>query len=393
MTVQNTTLMDAGGDGLDINALGHTFLSYYTYCHDILVLNNKFIRNRRNGLSITDGRDIIIEGNEFIDSGVHTVLSQGTAPGFAIDVEAVRGSNPSGPYEIAEDIIIRNNTETGSRVGGMTIHTGDRVTIEDNIMENSLSYSTSIGSIIRNNTITSTTDKTSNSNSAITAGREDRYDRNYGNKVYGNTIIGFSTGIMMTNTDLEVYNNTIIDCKTGLLFQTIRNSKVYGNTIKSTRASSDGIVTHPTVQYIDDITIGSGVNEANTVDKENIIEVTRTPLKFVGINNESGQENYKIIIKNNRINSTNTSTISNTHGFEFRNNIIEQGGIRLENAKNGNLMDNTITSTYSHGIRLDKGCSNINIADHDITVVGNYKCITQTTTDGINISINDNNCN
>src|SRR5690606_30808081 len=104
-----------------------------------------------------------------------------------------------------------------SRVGGFTVHTGDRVTIEGNHMENFVSYSTSIGSIIRNNTFEATTSRNINNGTAIVAGRTDRYERNYGNKVYGNTIIGYSSGIRMTNSDLEVYDNEIINCKTGLI--------------------------------------------------------------------------------------------------------------------------------------------------------------------------------
>ena len=393
VTVKNVTFMDATGDGIDVSALGHSFDSNYTFSHDLLITDNIFIRSRRNNLSITDGRDIIIENNEFIDAGIHTDKSRGTAPGFAIDVEAVRGTNPAGPYQIAEHITIRNNIERGSRVGGFTVHTGDYVTIDGNEMENGISYSTSIGTVIKNNTIVSKTDKTRDNGIAITAGRNDLYDANYGNRVYNNTIEGYSNGIVMTNTDLEVYSNTIINCKTSMVFLTIRNSKAYGNIIKSTRENSDGIISHPTVEYIDNVIIGSALEETNTESKQNIVEVTRTPFKFVNVNNETGQENYKLIIKNNKLASSQTSTFSSVSGFQFLGNIITQGGIRLVNVKNGNFINNTIASSSSHGIRLDSGCSNINITDHDISVVGNYKCIAQTTSDGINISINNNNCN
>src|SRR5690606_24617869 len=125
----------------------------------------------------------------------------------------------------------------------------------------------------------------------------------------------------------------------------------------SVRESSDGIVSHPTTEYMDGLVVGSDIGENNNPKKTNIIDVIRTPIYFVGVNNAIGQEDFELIFRNNLIRSKNTSTISKTHGFEFSNNIIEEGGIRLENAKKGKIVENIITSTSSHGIRLDAGCS------------------------------------
>ena len=375
VTVQNTTLMDAGGDGLDINALGHTFLSYYTYCHDILVLNNKFIRNRRNGLSITDGRDIIIEGNEFIDSGVHTVLSQGTAPGFAIDVEAVRGSNPSGPYEIAEDIIIRNNIETGSRVGGFTVHTGDRVTFDGNIMANSIGYSTSIGTIIKNNIFTAE-GPTSEAGAAIVAGRIDRYDDNYGNRIFGNTINGYQHGIRVSNYDVEVYDNTINECVQSILMSFLRNSKIYNNNITSSLSNGDGIGVAGDPGYYDRVTI-----------ENNTINVGRTPIKIVGINNEYVDFTFKLI--DNKITDLigTFSGIGSSHGFVLSGNSSINSGFRFENVSQGLIINNNLNSDkYSYELRIDSGCT-------DLTLTNNIGCVWQNNIDSTNIIEKDNICN
>ncbi|PKV50985.1 Right handed beta helix region [Aquimarina sp. MAR_2010_214] len=377
--VDGVTFMDATGDGMSINATSHAHSPNYNPARNLIVTKCKFLRNRRNSLSITDGHHITIEDNEFIDAGIHTASSQGTAPGFAIDVEAARGSGPQ-PNQVVEDIIIRNNIEKGSRVGGFTVHTGDRVTIEGNQMENLISYSTTIGTIIRNNTITSTTDKTADNGTAITAGRNDRYERNYGNKVYGNTITGFSTGIKTANTDLKVYSNEIIDCKVGISIEILTNSEIYENTIRSSKETSNGIVSAGLSEYINNVTI-----------RNNNIDVKRTSFIFVDINNNSGQENYKLVIRDNISTST---TLSNTNGVDFIGNTIDQSSIRLVKAKNSNVSSNKISASNSHGIRLDTGCKNIQIASNNISVSGNFNCIEQTTTDGLNISIgNDNTCN
>ncbi|SNR14125.1 right-handed parallel beta-helix repeat-containing protein [Tenacibaculum jejuense] len=384
---KNIRFEDATGDAIDVHAYGHSFDPHYTYCDNVLITNNIMLRSRRNHISITDGRNITVEKNDFIDASIHTNKSTGIAPGFAIDVEAVRHGNPRGISEIAEDIFIKNNTENGSRVGAVTVHTGDRVTIEGNKFENSISYSTSIGTIIRNNEIIATTYKNINNGTAIVAGRADRYDDNYNGKVYGNTIENYAIGMTVSNKDLEVYANKITNCKTGLRITTIRNAKIYDNIITSSKENSDGIVSHPNLEYMDNVIVG-GESKGNT------IKVTRTPLKFVNVNEKSGQENFKLIVANNIITSENTSSFSKTHGFEFIENTISQGGVRIVNSENGKINNNSITSTSSNGIRLDTGCKNLTIKDNTINVTGNnLECIKINTTDGININIENNSCN
>ncbi len=384
---RNMTFMDATGDGVDVHAIGHSFDPFYAYCDNVVIEKNTFIRNRRNQISITDGRNIIVDKNEFIDASIHTEKSRGIAPGFGIDVEAVRFGNPRGISEIAEDITIKNNTERGSRVGAVTVHTGDRVTIENNTFENSISYSTSIGTIIRNNEITGKTPKNTDRGIAIVAGRSDVYDKNYDGRVYGNTINNYSIGMVLTNKDLEAYDNQIIDCKVGINIATIRNSKIYNNTVKSSRENSDGIVSHPTIEYMDNVYVG-------LENKGNIVDVTRTPLKFVNVNTGTDQTDFKLMINYNTINSTSTCTFANSHGFDASNNTIREGGFRLSEVERANFTENKITSTVANGIRIDAGCSNLLISKNTIKVTGrNLECIKENTSDGINITITDNSCN
>ncbi len=384
---RNMTFMDATGDGIDVHAIGHSFDPFYTFCDNVTIENNTFIRNRRNHISITDGRNIIVDSNQFIDASIHTDNSRGVAPGFAIDVEAVRHGNPRGISEIAEDITIKNNTEKGGRLGAVTVHTGDRVTIENNIFENNISYSTSIGTIIRNNEITGITEKNTELGIAITAGRSDLYDKNYDGRVYGNTIKDYAIGMVLTNKDLEAYDNQIVDCKVGINIATLRNSKIYNNTIKSNRENSDGIVSHPTIEYMDGVTVG-------LENKGNLVEVTRTPLKFVNVNIAADQTDFKLMINYNTINSTSTCTFANSHGFDASNNTIQEGGIRLSEVERANFTGNNITSTVANGIRIDAGCNNLLISENTIEVSGtNLVCIKDNSSGAVNITLEDNSCN
>ncbi|WP_010178373.1 right-handed parallel beta-helix repeat-containing protein [Aquimarina agarilytica] len=380
IVIRNITMQDATGDGIAVSALGHSFDPHYTQSNNVLIENNKFLRNRRNNMSITDGYDITVQNNDFIDAGIHTNKSRGVAPGFAIDIEPVRGSDPRGPFQIAHDIIIRNNRERGSRVGGFTVHTGDRVIFEGNEMSNEISYSTATEITIRNNTFNAITEKIKNNGTAIVAGRFDRFERNFGSKVYGNTITGYSTGIKMSNTDLEVYENKIFECKTGLSIETITNSKIYENKITSKRAKSDGIMNSAQAKYFDNIIVS-----------KNIIDVMRAAFLFSGINDEADQSNYSFSVSGNMF-IKNGATFNSTNGFSFNDNNFKNGGIRIENSENGELKNNTIKSTSSHGVRLDRGCKNIKIENHKISVTGNFKCITQTANDGIDIEIIDIQC-
>ena len=383
---KNIRFEDATGDAIDVIASGHSFDSNYVFSDNVLITNNTMIRSRRNHISITDGRNIIVEKNNFIDASIHTSKSRGVAPGFAIDVEAVRHGHPGGILQIAEDIIIRDNTEDGSRIGAFTVHTGDRVTIENNKLEGSISYSVSIGTIIRNNEITATSDKNINKGTAIVAGRDDLFDKNYDGRVYDNIIKNYAIGISVTNKDIDTYNNQIINCKTGLRINSVRNAKIYNNTIKSTRENSNGIVSHPRSEYMDNVIIGDE-------NKGNIIEVTRAPLLIQNTNHESGQDKFKLTISNNTFKSNSTSTISNVVGLEFFKNSINQGGIRFVNYKNGKINNNIINSTTSNGIRIDKGCENLEISNNKINVMSPFECIKETTTDGINIDVKNLKCN
>ncbi len=374
--VRNVTIQDATGDAMAVGSKQHAWASDYDPTDNLLITGCKLIRSRRNNLSITDGRNIYVENNEFIDAGVHTSKSNGTAPGFAIDVEAVRGSHPSGPYEIAEDIFIRNNVEKGSRVGGFTVHTGDRVTIEENQMENGISYSTSIGTVIRNNVLIAKSGSTANENgTGIGAGRFDVYEGNYDCVVSGNTIIGFQSGINATNTKLEVSKNKVTDCKHGIQLGFLTHSEIFDNVVESSVQDSDGILSSAASQYL---------NEVRIYDNE--ISVTRAPMIFV--NQNKFNQDYNFYIENNNLISGGPN-IESTYGVKLNNNIFN-GRFRIENVVRADITNNEINAS-SDGIRIDNGCKDVNIFDNSIKA--SNRCIWYNGSDLVNIVERNNSCN
>ncbi len=382
ITITGAEFTDATGDGIDVHGYGHAFSSDYIDSVQIFITDNTFKRNRRNQISVTGGRDVFIENNEFIDASIHTNNSSGVAPGFAIDIEAVRSSDGI-EYEIAEYIYIRNNVEKGSRVGAFTIHTGDFVTIENNTVENFLSYSTTHSSTIIGNTISAVNDQQKNSGVAIFAGRFDRYDLNYNNKIIGNKIYDYGTGIKATNVDVTVANNEVIDCVNGIMLEEIKNSEFYDNKIFSTRSGSIGYGSGAAATFIDNISISQTTSET-------LVEVVRDPFKFYGINRGEEFENYTINLENNVVNSEGTSTFASS-GINFKNNIIKNGGIRLQDAEKIVIADNDITSNTQNALRIDSGCSEVSITGNTLTTI--MSCVFENNTDAVNITISNNSCN
>ncbi|SFC35669.1 parallel beta-helix repeat (two copies) [Algibacter lectus] len=353
--IKNMNIYDAGGDGIDIHAYGHAYNSHYTYTENLLITNNKIYRSRRNGISITDGRNIVIEDNEFIDSGVSTSLSGGVAPGWAIDVEAVRNSGVI--FEIAEDILIKNNVERGSKYGGFIIHTGDRVTIDGNTMENSIAYAGTIGSVIKNNNLKSNSETALRGQTTGIIAQNKASSKD--NSVYGNTVYGYPIGIKVGDTNLNVYNNNILECAVGISLNTSKDSRIYGNTIKSTTANSRGISNH-THDYISNLIIGSGLDENNESAKSNVIDVVGNAIVFNGIKEIENSDTHSIIIKNNIIENGANLWLIDINNFEMHDNVINTD-IRAIDIANA-----SITGNFIEDFKIGDGCSNLNIENNTV---------------------------
>ena len=380
--ISKANFIDATGDGIDVHSFGHTFSENYFATTDVIIEDNTFERNRRNQISITSGTQVYVRNNEFIDGSIHTNLSNGVAPGFAIDIEAFRSDGIE--FEIAEDIYILDNFEKGTRIGAFTIHTGDKITIDGNTLEGHISYSNTIGSNITNNTITALTDSQKESNTAIVAGRTDRYEMNYDNTVTGNTVNGYATGIVVTNTDVVVANNNILECSRGIVLEELTDTEIYNNTIISSRETSTGYSSGAASNFINNVTIYQ-------TDLENtLIDVQKDAFKFVDINEEEEYKDYKIVITKNIVSSKSSSTFS-SKGIDFIENTVLEGGIRISNAENILISNNNIRSTLTdYPIRVDSGCEEVTILGNEFLFID--RCIFENNNDGINIVIDDNNC-
>jgi len=305
--------------------------------------------------------------------------SEGTAPMFAIDIEAHREREDSGEityYERAQNIIVRNNTERGSVAGGFAIYIGENVTIEDNDVETSISWSYTQGSVIRNNRVTANPNR--ENNTGIIGGRSDNTATTFDNEIYGNTVTGFESGITVFSIGNKVYQNTINDCVNGIFLRVLKDSEIYGNKINSTVAGSKGIFAH--VTSLENVTIYD--NETNT---------EADPFKFVRINSETEHASYTFAVRDNDFNASGRATIESSKGLTFENNFV---GVSTEvKDSNGiNIVDNNIQSGNSVGIRVRDQNEDISITGNSITTT-NIDCISvESSTNPGEVETANNNC-
>ncbi len=362
VVVDGVTMKMGTAGSMNINSIGFTFQPDYIASHDITIKNCLVEESRRMSLSITDGYNIIVENNTFINTGRHRELSNGSTVGYAINIEALRGRDEvTGElilWEKANDILIRNNTERGSRIGGITVSIGENVTIENNDMENKIVYSTTNNTKITNNTFTASVE--SAKSPAIIAGGEG--PTVFKNEVSRNKISGYGLAIAAFYDDMTIFGNEITNCKTGIQLKEVTNTKIYNNTITNTNEEGRGVSGQLT--HLDNVDI-----------YENTIQVSTNHFYFVEVNQEADQVNNNINIDNNTLLTSISSVFSRTNGVTFQNNRT-QGGLQLINASKINVLANEINSP-SHGVRLSEINTEISISNNTISVPidANFECI------------------
>ncbi|MDD7885834.1 right-handed parallel beta-helix repeat-containing protein [Flavivirga sp. 57AJ16] len=376
-TISNVRMLNGSGDGMKISSLRFTFQENYAPSHDILVQNCTFDSNRRNNISVTDGFDITIENNLLLNAGVDTSKSTGTPPKFGIDVEAVRTSDGNGGYihyERAEDIFIRNNTERGSAAGAITVHIGYKVIIEGNTTENSLSYTYTYGTKIINNTVNG------NGGTGIKGGKNlETADSIYDNEISGNTITGFNTGINVQNRDVLVYDNIINDFSTGISPINLKNSRIYNNTMVSSRDDSRGF-------FINRTTLDGVVIENNDItSKANAIKISTC-------NFEPEAANYSVTFDNNTFKSSAYSQIKDARGVIFKNNSFNHG-VEIYDSQNIDFNGNNISTQSHDGIYLRDINQDIDLISNSIDVASNRDCVRiDSTTSSSEVNDSNNDC-
>lgn len=120
--IEDVTVVASGGDGFYIgngNQLqprGRQHLElelaeFPNYSENVVLRRVSAIDNHRQGLSIITGRNILVEDSLFADT-------KGTPPQAGVDIE------PNRPYEILENIVLRNVVSRNNEGSGFEVHLG-----------------------------------------------------------------------------------------------------------------------------------------------------------------------------------------------------------------------------------------------------------------------------
>ncbi|APU11334.1 hypothetical protein A5M85_13910 [Cellulophaga lytica] len=333
VTIDKVVFMDATGDCLSIGSIYHYFDERHIRSRNITLSNNKFIRARRTNLVIVNGEYIYVENNEFIDGGVDTKNSTGTAPSSNFNMEPVRGRDANTgeliEYERVSHVYFRRNKQyitdivSNPRAGGFYFsHGNGPVVVEENEMiDCGISYHTIDGLIIRNNTITG---------AGISAGSAESFKRTdfvFGNEVYGNTIKTDGVAINIAGNGVLAYDN-ILEAPTGIALGAgaktsdvgLSNTRIYQNVI---RASSRGITSMNTME--------------NVIIEDNILEMQEgANFSFSLQNKWDDISSSNFLIENNKV--TGLKTKSNTGAPP---SLIVGNSIEIIDNKFGDVQLNT----------------------------------------------------
>ncbi|HEA30899.1 MAG TPA: right-handed parallel beta-helix repeat-containing protein [Leeuwenhoekiella sp.] len=219
VTVENVKLTKANGDGILLVGQKGPGSSV----KHITIKNNEIVGNRRQGISIVGGEDVLIENNEIH----HT---SGTSPQFGIDIE-------SKIYN-SSDIRIMSNYFHHNRGGDLVNVDGKRVVVDGNILEQGddseyidgpIVYRKNADMTIRRNDITMRTMSVNNWNGIIMYSSDKPKTNPAMTYIYENTCnnCGF---YMYKGADLEVRDNKLLNGH--LVFSKMKNLTVANNEVE-----------------------------------------------------------------------------------------------------------------------------------------------------------------
>ncbi|HEA30360.1 MAG TPA: right-handed parallel beta-helix repeat-containing protein [Leeuwenhoekiella sp.] len=368
VTINGVEAKRGNGDGLVVHSREFSFKENYVPAKNVLIINCKIIENRRQGISITDGQDIIVEDNYFEGTGTTVGNSEGTNPRFDIDIEPYRErSKETGEiiwYEWVENVTLRGNKSIGSDKGSFIVAGGKNILIENNHVAQGMGNKASEGVVIRNNVC-------------------ENYDENYtilpgifagdGTEVYGNTINGFSHSVHLSGENVEFHDNEARDFRSAGLYHryNLKNSRIENNTFISNSPKAYAMFLHlATIE--------------NTEIINNTFESVRSALKTVSVNEGN---DYTFMIEDNEFKSRDRNTVFKSSGIKFVGNHFNNQ-LEFKESTDIEVEQNTIEST-TDAIVFKEDVGTISIIGNKLITGG--KC-TEAKFDPANLIEHSNEC-
>ena len=281
--VDNVEMHEGTGDGFylssssDRNADG-SLKPDRRESFNITVKNCLLDGNRRDNISLVDGRDIFIEYNTIRNTGNGNSVS----PAVGLIVESREQKTPDGnslnKWEIVENVHIRHNIFEDN-FSDIVLLSGEKAYIYENTFKSTraVTVSAAADGEIYNNKFERPEGLMSNSfavtlESRYFANGEDRV-KNY--EVINNTFTGYQYAILAGGQGHKIKDNTITECKRGIILGNLRDIEFDNNTISSNVSDSFGYYTFSGETFI-----------RNCLIKNGETDVIGTPLFFSNKNND-----------------------------------------------------------------------------------------------------------
>ncbi len=377
--VDNVNFEYGSGGGITIFSLGFPFNTDYIPTDGVLIKNSTFKNIRRMSTSVTDGKNIIIEGNTYINTGQPIASDDGGNVGYAVNLETFRRRDENGDlleFQRLSDVTIKDNQEINSKIGFLLVLGSSNVTVENNTAETRMAINFSNGvSIFKNNFKGTAEEK---QNFAIFAAGENS-EFTFDNEIYDNTISGnYGTGISVLSQKCKIYDNSIDNSEVGIQLISSSEIEIRKNSIK---ANNIGILSNLT--FIDKVDI-----------IDNTIEGKNAHVKFTQVNKDIEHVDFRVNLNKNKFTSEAGFTLSGVNGINVNENEIV-GGVTIKDASNINVVSNSISPINSDGIWLDGTHTNVEVSKNTIyepTGADRFECISNDSTTPNGILISDNSC-
>lgn len=380
VTIDGVNFEEGSSGSITIYSTGFSFNPNYDPTTNLKIINCKFKNSRRMAIALTDGRDVLIEGNTFIDTGLPSKNSDGGEVGYAINIEPDRYRDDNGilmERQKVFDVDIKNNTERGSRGGFVTLTIGQNLTVQDNDIGTRVVYSLVSESKVINNRFKATGTAV-DSWAIFAAGTGETV---FNNEIAGNSIEGYSLGVVVGSNEAYVHENTIKECGSGIQLSKAFKARIHDNTINVT---------------------GNGIQATNTHGDE--IEIKGNEITsgsflvyFAQMNNKEEHKNNTLVFEDNTFKESKAKavTFSNINGVTFKNNEVH-GGLEIGNVNNIKVMENTIRPKNRSGVRLFSAHNQVSILNNTIyepTGGNQYECIENNSENPNSIEMEGNTCN
>ncbi|GHA00446.1 hypothetical protein GCM10008090_06530 [Arenicella chitinivorans] len=379
VTLKGIKFFNGSAGSITVNSFGFSFNPDYNPTDRLVVENCLFSHSRRMSISLTDGRNVKIRGNRFINNGQPSANSDGGEVGYAINIEPARTRDNNGDlleYQKVIDTEISNNQERGSRGGFVTLTIGQNLTVRNNRIGTRVTTSLVSDSQVVDN-VFNAIGEGADSYAIFAAGANS--ETVFGNLVARNTIQGYASGIISSTRETLIADNKIVDTVVGM--QSFRSTSVRFER-NQVASSSRGI--NITNTYNDDLHF-----EDNTINANSGFHIY-----VANVNKGASDRDKRISFNNNTTNGDRAVVVSNSVGILLTQNNFNSG-VQLSDSSAVTLNSNTIRPKSFDGVRLFGSMADSTVQNNQIyepTGAERLVCLRNDLAQSQNVLISGNTC-